>query len=579
MNKKSILLLLVMMVVLTGCALQPVVDRLTRSEVEPPPKEGITDGTLAVLPLRGQQEQALTLHRHVVRFFRRFVPMDHESLWMGQSVLGEDQLFGETTARQMRSLGVQWLLTGRYQQPPRGFFTLEVINVGDRYPFWMFGIPWTGTEQGTDVAERALQRFVEKMGLQGRRVVFPVLGPDGFQLPALTKVAHVEAEVPFEALWIVEPAQVVHVVPESPVEAVWIVESVVTPIETPVESVWELEPMPHPEGPVVSSTAQFPEPQPGVRQDALVESTVAARELIQDPVAVQGVDGLKERYVLQAGVFLEVEHALALIQQLRQRGYEPEMTELRGTQDRPTMWRVWVGLYDGYLEAREHAREFLIKESLPIHVALQTGSVTMFRYAVQVASFMARTRARLLAEVLRQKGYGATVQESRDATDRVWYSVWIGRYWNLSQARSWAKTFRDKEGMAVYVTPIDAYSSIRMLDEAVMAIPEPAPVAVPQTGKTPHEAVAEPEKKDRHSFRYAVQVGSFTEEQRARDLAEQLRAKGYQSRIFSQTDGQGRLWRMVWIGRFHGFSKARRLRDNYRSREGRQAFITSVTGL
>ncbi|MBF8271435.1 MAG: SPOR protein [Magnetococcales bacterium] len=545
MNRIRIFLVLVLS--LSACALPSVVERLALFAPEPPPKVGITDGTLAVLPFRGHQEQFLALQGHTLDFFRRVTTMNHDVSWVGQPLLGEDQLFGEATADQLRGLGVQWLLTGRYQQPPKGFFTLEVIQVGDQYPFWMFGIPWTEQDQGVDVAERALQRFAEKMGLKERKIVFPVLRDGRFYLPASGQPALAQ----IAGRKIVQPPpggiQPANMASESPVEkenTVTVVSNDSAPSRSLDVATWIVEPT---------------EPPP------------------QDD-ADRGVDGKKERYVLQVGIFPEVEKARDMVQELRKRGYEPEVAELAGDQVNPAVWRVWVGLYDDYPEAREHAREFMVKESLPIHVSLQTNRMAMFRYAVQVGSFLDPNRARDLSISLRAKGYGATIQESGDTSGRIWHSVWIGRYWDLDQARGVAKIFRDKEGMAVFVTPVDAYHFIRMLDNEVVISQAVVDVGPRESVPVRHGEMV-PGKKVRQPFGYAVQVGSFTEEPRALALVEHLRVRGYSPRIVSNKDGQGRVWRMVWIGRFHGFSKARRFRDNYRFREAQQAFVTVIPAM
>ncbi|MEO5329526.1 MAG: SPOR domain-containing protein [Magnetococcus sp. THC-1_WYH] len=533
MNGIRIFLIFVVVFSLEACSLKPVLERLAWFDSEPPPKVGISRGTLAVLPLRGPQDPAMTVHDDTLNYFRHFVPMNHAASWKGQTILDETQLFHETTAQQLRALGVQWLLTGRYQPPPKGFFTLEVIGVGDRFPFWMFGIPWTEGEQGAEVVDLALRRFGEKIGLQGRAVVFPVLGRDGFYLPALQ-----------------HPAPVTVAVQE----------------EIPLEATWEVEPNAVPEA--------LPKKRDGVaREDLAIPGTISPG------IEAQGVDGKNERYVLQVGVFAKIENGLEMVQELRRRGYEPEISEIPGIpgggSDR-SAWRVWIGLYDRYLEAREQAKGFLIKESLPVHVSLQTGRKVLFRYAVQVGSFLVPAKGWDLAATLRKRGYEATVQESRDAADRVWHSVWIGRYWNLSQARGEAKAFRDKEGMAVFVTPVDAYSSIRMLDDA--PLPEAdgvvSEVAIPQSQAVVPASTVAPQ-----SVRYAVQVGSFSDEKWAQTLVDHLRVKGYEPQIVAQTDGKGRVWRMVWIGRFQGFSKARRLRDNYRSRESQPALVTTIPAM
>lgn len=605
MNGSRFVILLAFALMLSACSLQPVIKRLALFEQDVPPKVGITDGTLAVLPLRGDTEQSAMIHGHILSFFRNYVSINHDSLWKGQPILAEEQLFGEETAQKLQKLGVQWVLTGRYHRPPKGFFTLEVIQVGDRHPFWMFGIPWTEKEQGTDVAERALRRFGQKMGLGGRRIVFPVSRDDRFYLPQTVWVEKTGARgQPPEPVAkndehllsegkdapVSDPPGLTGAVPldpPKPPEGV----SVQAPVSPGGEVVGEGAGFaPLAVGLVPDEKTVTPKPQEAVTTEAVVDTF--SEELATDRggesshptsagaaplpnVGGGGKNSKKDHYILQAGLFVEVENAMEMVQELRNRGYEPEIAEVLAANGvNSPAFRVWIGLYDDYVEARDHAKAFLIKESLPIHVSLLSNQAALFRYAVQVGSFLDSGKAREWAAALRSKGYGTTVQESRDAANQVWYSVWIGRYWDLGSARARAKTFRDSEGLAVFVTPIDAHTSMR---GDIGSPPRDKVSASSQDVGGVPEKIAVPEP--RRLFRYAVQVGSFSEKDRAVALVDHLRSRGYAPMMRSQKDGQGRLWRMVWIGRFEGFSKARRLRDTYRSKENQEAFITPIPAM
>ncbi|MBF0433872.1 MAG: SPOR domain-containing protein [Magnetococcales bacterium] len=559
---------------LSACSLVPVVERLALFESDPPPKVGITDGTLAVLPLRGPEEQGPALREGMWLFFKTYAPVGQEMLWRGQSALQESTVFGVDSAERLRNLGVQWVLTGRYRPPPKGFLTLELIQVGDHSPFWMYGLPWMTDEKESDVARKALQKFSERMGLTGRKIVFPVSGIHGFQLPESTLLAASQTSVPS----IQSSPGVPQPLSTPPFVAQWVVERSVAPPSVPSTEI----------------TAQTAPVQGPDSQKSDGHNTTAPVPGVEGKGAEPG-EHRQESYVLQAGLFHELKGALDMVHEMRKRGYEPEIAEITGHDGQPAVWRVWIGLYDNYKEAQERAGVFLTRESLPVQVVLQSRPMALFRYAVQVGSFLNPVNAKELASGLRLTGYESTVQESRDAKDRVWHSVWVGRFWDMARARQVAREFRDKEGLAAFVTTIDAWSSRQLLAKEVAMLREssaPGPAEAPSevvmpaetaatttaatTAAIPPEPVAVSTGGDKQAFKYAVQVGSFAEEVRAQAIVEQLRAKGYTPLLMTQTDGHGRLWHAVWVGQFQGFSKARQLRDSYRSREGGPAFVTPI---
>ncbi|MBF0414239.1 MAG: SPOR domain-containing protein [Magnetococcales bacterium] len=605
---------------LSACSLVPVVERLALFESDPPPKVGITDGTLAVLPLRGPEEQGPALREGMWLFFKTYAPVGQEMLWRGQSALQESTVFGVDSAERLRNLGVQWVLTGRYRPPPKGFLTLELIQVGDHSPFWMYGLPWMTDEKESDVARKALQKFSERMGLTGRKIVFPVSGIHGFQLPESTLLAASQTSVPS----VQSSPGVPQPLSTPPFIAQWRVEasepsttgSKETTSRVPATARWVVDMAPPPESAAPTSVPEVPFPAQWVVERSVVPPSLPSTEITAQTAPVQGPDSQKsdghnttppvpvaegkggepgehrqESYVLQAGLFHELKGALDMVHEMRKRGYEPEIAEIAGHDGQPAVWRVWIGLYDNYKEAQERAGVFLTRESLPVQVVLQSRPMALFRYAVQVGSFLNPVNAKELASGLRLTGYESTVQESRDAKDRVWHSVWVGRFWDMARARQVAREFRDKEGLAAFVTTIDAWSSRQLLAKEVATLREssapgpaethsdgvmPVETAATTTAAIPPEPVAVSPGGDKQAFKYAVQVGSFAEEVRAQAIVEQLRAKGYAPLLMTQTDGHGRLWHVVWVGQFQGFSKARQLRDSYRSREGGPAFVTPI---
>ncbi len=72
---------------------------------------------------------------------------------------------------------------------------------------------------------------------------------------------------------------------------------------------------------------------------------------------------------------------------------------------------------------------------------------------------------------------------------------------------------------------------------------------------------------------YSVQVGSFSREQGARHVQQQLVAKGYDAFVVPVTTKTGRRLHRVVIGRYNNKKKAQRSRAAYRDRENRESLV------
>lgn len=74
--------------------------------------------------------------------------------------------------------------------------------------------------------------------------------------------------------------------------------------------------------------------------------------------------------------------------------------------------------------------------------------------------------------------------------------------------------------------------------------------------------------------RWAVQVNAFPDEERARNLAERLKGKGYDAYV-AVTNIKGRTWYRVRVGRFQSLDEARKLQETLKSKENFTKAITA----
>jgi len=77
-------------------------------------------------------------------------------------------------------------------------------------------------------------------------------------------------------------------------------------------------------------------------------------------------------------------------------------------------------------------------------------------FSVQVGAFLSRNNAERLTALLIDKGYSASILPMLDCINRPWYTVRIGSYSSLPEARERAITFTEKEQMMATVRPVDS---------------------------------------------------------------------------------------------------------------------------
>ena len=86
--------------------------------------------------------------------------------------------------------------------------------------------------------------------------------------------------------------------------------------------------------------------------------------------------------------------------------------------------------------------------------AIHTSSKLSF--SVQVGAFLSRSNAEKLAASMREKGYPAHMLPMLDCTNKSWYTVRLGSYSSLQEAKKEACAFSDKEKIAATVRPVDS---------------------------------------------------------------------------------------------------------------------------
>ncbi len=93
---------------------------------------------------------------------------------------------------------------------------------------------------------------------------------------------------------------------------------------------------------------------------------------------------------------------------------------------------------------------------------VQMGSVpnsyasSQLGFSVQVGAFVSRNNAERLTSLLVEKGYPASMLPMLDCINKPWYTVRIGSYSSLPEARESAISFTEKEQMMATVRPVDS---------------------------------------------------------------------------------------------------------------------------
>jgi tetratricopeptide (TPR) repeat protein len=110
------------------------------------------------------------------------------------------------------------------------------------------------------------------------------------------------------------------------------------------------------------------------------------------------------------------------------------------------------------------------------------------------------------------------------------------------------------------------------LDRMPDAIPAKAGVATAESGRKPEEENKPAPAQKNEELRYAVQVGAFTEKQKARDLERRFKGSGYKSEVHQRKEG-ARNYFLVWVGSFPHRDEARKCADELRKRYNAKSHV------
>ncbi len=92
----------------------------------------------------------------------------------------------------------------------------------------------------------------------------------------------------------------------------------------------------------------------------------------------------------------------------------------------------------------------------PMASIMDSYASSQLGFSVQVGAFLSRNNAERLTHLLIEKGYSASMLPMLDCIDRPWYTVRIGSYSSLPEAKERAISFTEKEQMMATVRPVDA---------------------------------------------------------------------------------------------------------------------------
>jgi cell division protein FtsN len=90
------------------------------------------------------------------------------------------------------------------------------------------------------------------------------------------------------------------------------------------------------------------------------------------------------------------------------------------------------------------------EQDVSIHTSRQLS------FSVQVGAFLSRGNAERMAAMLREKGYPSRMLTMLDYANKSWYTVRLGSYATLQEAKKEASDFSDKEKITATVRPVDA---------------------------------------------------------------------------------------------------------------------------
>lgn len=95
-------------------------------------------------------------------------------------------------------------------------------------------------------------------------------------------------------------------------------------------------------------------------------------------------------------------------------------------------------------------------QRLPPDYDTSIHTSSQLSFSVQVGAFLSRGNAERLVATLREKGYPSRMLTMLDYANKSWYTVRLGNYATLQEAKKEASDFSDKEKITATVRPVDA---------------------------------------------------------------------------------------------------------------------------
>ena len=104
--------------------------------------------------------------------------------------------------------------------------------------------------------------------------------------------------------------------------------------------------------------------------------------------------------------------------------------------------------------------------------------------------------------------------------------------------------------------------------------PSPAPAPEPSVPPAPRPSASAPAKPDAAAVSWVVQVGSFSEQDKAQALRDRLRAAGYKGFVDEFTSGKGKTMYRVRVGPVPERAEADALQQRLRSEQRLDGYVT-----
>ncbi|MEO5345802.1 MAG: TolC family outer membrane protein [Magnetococcus sp. YQC-9] len=223
----------------------------------------------------------------------------------------------------------------------------------------------------------------------------------------------------------------------------------------------------------------------------------------------------------------------------------------------------------------------------------------LLQYTIQIGAFSEEAAAVKRIGQLQAKGYDLYLQEIRDAADKVWYRVSIGRLENEREAYTLLKEFTEQEGSPGFVTPVARQGtstieqSLPFVDQPVPAKTDKGSVKAGQDQRGSSESSANQpvidKKSEPQSVRsgsaiasstpmegFAVQVGAFRNPMDTEKRLEQLSGFGFDLYLNETRDASGHNWQLIWIGRFDSQTAAQSAAEAYFQKTGEAAQVIPI---